>query len=119
MYSGMGRAEIIGNIAIHSPDENVNQFYILEDLAELFGCKYQGEAVHKLKKELKTTEPRTKLRIDFEADKTFIRTSSAAVILETAKLIHSLTIPELKPNKNEELWKHLEQRLKCWKRPRP
>ena len=115
----MGRIEVIGNLEIHSPDENSNQFYMLEDLAELFGCDYQSEAVRKLKKELRSIRPHSKMKIDFEADKAFIRTSSAAVIFETAKLIHSLTIPGLRLDDDEELWKHLEQRLKKWKRPRP
>jgi hypothetical protein len=114
----MKATEQIGNIIIRLPDENSKQFYIFQDLADLFGDEYQSDSVSKLRKELKTLDLKPKPSIDYEADNASIRTSNANTIFETAKIINELSIPEIKIN-DEKSWTDLYDKLKEWKRPKP
>ncbi|PCI93632.1 MAG: hypothetical protein COB15_16010 [Flavobacteriales bacterium] len=114
----MRATEQIGKIIIRLPDENSKQFYIFQDLADLFGDEYQSDSVSKLRKELKTLDLKPKPSVDYEADNASIRTSSANTIFETAKIINDLSIPEIKIN-DKETWTVLYTKLKDWKRPKP
>ncbi|MBC8181177.1 hypothetical protein H8E88_08635 [candidate division KSB1 bacterium] len=114
----MRATDQIGKIIIRLPDENSKQFYIFQDLADLFGDEYQGDSVSKLRKELKTLDLKPKPSIDYEADNVSIRTSNPNTIFETAKIINKLSIPEIKI-KDEKSWTDLYNNLKDWKRPKP
>ncbi len=114
----MKATEQIGNINIRLPDENSKEFYIFQDLADLFGLEYQSDAVFALKEKLKSIILKPKPRIDYEADNVSIRTSSADTIFEIAKIINDLSIPNLKTG-NEKTWIELHKNLRDWKRPKP
>lgn len=114
----MRSTEKIGKIIIRLPDENSKQFYIFQDLADLFGDEYQGDSVSKLRKELNTLDLKQKPSIDYEVDNASIRTSNANTIFETAKIINGLSISEIKIN-DEKSWTDLYDKLTDWKRPKP
>jgi hypothetical protein len=114
----MKATEQIGKILIRLPDENSKQFYIFQDLADLFGDEYQSDSVSKLRKELKTIDIKPKPSIDYEAENASIRTTNADTIFETAKIINELSIPEIKVN-DSKTWTDLQKTLKDWKRPKP
>ncbi len=115
----MKPTEQLGKIKIHLPNENSSQFYIFQDIAELFGLEYQGDAVSKLRKELKSQEFKPIPSIDYEADNASIRTSSAKSIFQTVKLINKLTISKFKISEDSKIWEDLYEKLICWKRPKP
>lgn len=114
----MRTTEKIGEIIIRLPDENSKQFYIFQDLADLFGDEYQSDSVSKLRKALKPLDLKPKPSIDYESDNTSIRTVNANTIFETAKIINNLSIPEIKINDTKS-WTDLYDKLKDWKRPKP
>ena len=115
----MRTTEDIGNFQIYLPDENSKQFYIFCDLAELFADEYQSDSVSKLRKGLKIIDLKPKPSIDYEADKTSIRTSNFKTIIEVAKLIHKNSIDTSKKTLDTKDWDEIEERLKNWKRPKP
>ncbi len=114
----MSTTEQIGEIKIRLPDENSKEFYIFQDLADLFGLEYQSDAVCALRKKLKSIILKPKPSIDYEADNVSIRTTSADIIFETAKIINDLSIQNFKIDNNKK-WIELHNNLKSWKRPRP
>lgn len=115
----MKSTEDIGSFKIYLPDENSKQFYIFCDLAELIGEDYQGDAVSKLKKKINELDLKPKPNLDYESDRTSIRTSNFKTIIESAKIIDQLSSDDFKSNLQTEDWQRIEDRLKNWKRPQP
>lgn len=115
----MKTKEEIGSFKIYLPDENTKQFCIFCDLAEITGHEYQSDATSKLKKKLNEVELQSKPSIDYESDRTSIRTSNYRTIIEVAKIIDHLATNNFKAKLTKENWAEIEQRLKNWKRPKP
>jgi hypothetical protein len=107
-----------GLISINFPDESEPCFTIFEDLAELFLCEIQSDAVKLLKDDLKMIHDlKPKPDIDYESDYTHILSKSPDTIFKVAKTIISL-IKINKPNISDEEDKQLLLSLKSWKRPK-
>ena len=89
-------------IEITFPDETESCFSIFEDLADLFICEVQSDAVKLLKDALKVIpDLKPKPDIDFESDYTQIRSKSPETIFKVAKTIISL-IKIKKPDISDE-----------------
>ena len=109
----------IGKFTLWLPDETSKQYYIFHDLAELFGFEFQSEAVKALKKNLTVQNLKPKPSVDFESDKTSIRTMSADTVYKVARSIDELTTPELASGLSGHEWEGILKQLKSWKRPKP
>ncbi|MBS1511610.1 MAG: hypothetical protein JST86_12260 [Bacteroidetes bacterium] len=84
----------VGPIEINLPDENQSHFSIFHDLAELFGDKFQSDAVKKLRNKLKDVKP--KASIDYEADNTHITTSNVDTLVAAITAIGELVTEEFR-----------------------
>ncbi len=115
----MKNTEDFGSFNISLPDENSKQFYIFCDLTKIFGDEFQNDSVSKLRKSLKKIDLKPAPSIDYEADRTSIRTSNYNTIIQVAKSIVDLSINKYKSNLEKEDWNKIEDRLKNWERPKP
>lgn len=115
----MKSIEEFGSFKIYLPDENSKQFYIFCDLAELFNLEFQSDAVSLLRKQIKEIDLKPKPSIDYEADRTSIRSANYLTIIETARLIDKISNSVGKSNLNNEDWSRIEEKFKNWKRPKP
>ncbi|MFB3164606.1 Imm26 family immunity protein [Neobacillus sp. 179-J 1A1 HS] len=80
---------LVGKIAINFPDYSSKEFFIFEDLAELFNFETNYEAEKYIKKKLKENGTK-KVSIDSESDFVSIQTKSHSLILDIAILINEL-----------------------------
>ncbi|MFB3167350.1 Imm26 family immunity protein [Neobacillus sp. 179-C4.2 HS] len=80
---------LVGKIAINFPDYSSKEFFIFEDLAELFNFETNYEAEKYIKKKLKENGIK-KVSIDSESDFVSIQTKSHSLILDIAILINEL-----------------------------
>lgn len=108
----------VGNFKIYLPDENSRQFYIFCDLADLFNLDYQGDAVSKLREEIKKLDFKPKPSLDYESDMVSIRSSNHLTILNVAKAVDELVTENWKSHFTNEDWAAIESKLKNWKRPK-
>lgn len=115
----MTTVEDIGKFKIYLPDENSKQFYIFCDLADLFNLEFQSDAVSLLRKQLKEIELKPKPNIDYEADRTSIRTGNYSTILSVARIVNQLSNNKEASDFDDENWVRLEEKFKNWKRPKP
>lgn len=110
---------IYGNVMIDFPTATSAVFYIFHDLAELFGCEYQEDAVTVLKQKLATMSAlKPKPVYDCEADMVSISSRSAETIFTIATVMNSLTVApkQVKVTENERA--KILQQMRTWKRPK-
>ncbi|MDF2035684.1 hypothetical protein P2R12_01640 [Cytobacillus oceanisediminis] len=81
---------LVGKITINFPDYSSKEFFIFEDLAELFNFETNYDAERYLKKKLKDKGITKKVSIDSESDFVSIRTKSHSLILDIAILINEI-----------------------------
>ncbi|MBG9445275.1 Imm26 family immunity protein [Cytobacillus firmus] len=81
---------LVGKITINFPDYTSKEFFIFEDLAELFNFETNYEAARYIKKKLKVNGINKKVSIDHESDFVSIRTKSHSLILDIAILINEI-----------------------------
>ncbi|MBP8083829.1 MAG: hypothetical protein KAZ87_11575 [Spirochaetes bacterium] len=114
----MEKSTIFGLIEISYPNENEACFTIFENLADLFDCEVQSDAVKLLKDALKIIpDLKPKPDIDYESDFTHITSRSPDTILKVANTIHNLiNLP--KPSISLEEHNLISLDLKSWKRPK-
>jgi len=107
-----------GILTMSLPNQSESYFSIFEDLAEMFVCDYQSEAVWQLKHTLKQiTDLKSKPNIDYESYYTHIISRSPETIFKVAQCIHILTKiqkPEISAQENDDML----MQLKKWKRPK-
>jgi len=110
---------IFGSLKIFLPDENTGNFYIFQDIAELFGDEFQSDAVRKLKKEIKSITLKPSPSIDYEGSNASIRTTNPETLLQTIRIINNLSILKYRHSFSEGDWDNFKHQLFCWKRPKP
>lgn len=109
---------IYGNVIIVFPTATSAVFYIFQDLAELFGCAYQEDAVTVLKQKLATMSAlKPKPVYDCEADMVSISSRSAETIFTIATVMNSLTVAPKQMKATEVERAKILQRMRTWKRP--
>ena len=81
-----------GGITIYFPSYSLSEFFINEDLAELFGLETSHEAANYIKKILKGKMESSykKLTIDYETNGIFITSKKGELIVEAAIIIKSI-----------------------------
>ncbi|MEK4069920.1 Imm26 family immunity protein [Peribacillus sp. FSL R5-0717] len=106
----------VGVITIYFPNASLSDFFINEDLAELFGLETSHEAAKYIKKTLKDKMESSfkKLKIDYETNGIFITSIKGDVIVEVANIINELIGFEI--NKSELA--KVNELAKNFKRPK-
>lgn len=106
----------IGVLKIYFPDASSSDFFINEDLAEIFGFETSQETAKYVKKKLKDKmESSFKgLKIDYETNGIFIASKKGEVIVEAAILINDLINFEIN---NSDITEVIEL-VKNFKRPK-
>lgn len=79
---------VVGPFTVHLPDASDPTFWLMHDLAGLFGIEENGEAAKRLKKALR--DRKLRIDVDHESDFVFVHAKSARAMMATLGVLEQI-----------------------------